>query len=72
MTKEFEYMKEGLSTDLADFLMNDYSLSIVKALDTLYDSDTYSKICEPASGLFYQGSRYVYSYLQQELRDGRP
>lgn len=70
MTKEFKYQKEGLTSDLVQFLMQDYGLDIQTALETLYDSDTYSKICDPATGLYFQGSRYVYSYLQNEIQTG--
>lgn len=70
MTKEFKYQKEGMTSDIVQFLMHDYGLDMQKALETLYDSDTYSKICDPATGLYFQGSRYVYSYLQNELQTG--
>ncbi len=70
MTKEFKYMKEGLASDIVQFLMKDYNLDLQMALSTLYDSDTYSKISDPSTGLYYQGSRYVYSYLQNELKTG--
>lgn len=70
MTKEFKYLKEGLASDIVQFLMKDYNLDIHTALNTLYDSDTYSKISDPFTGLYFQGSRYVYSYLQNELKTG--
>lgn len=70
MTKEFKYLKEGLATDIVQFLMRDFGLDMKTALATLYDSDTYSKICNPATGLYFQGSRYVYSFLQHELKTG--
>lgn len=70
MTKEFKYQKEGMTSDIVQFLMHDYGLDMQTALETLYDSDTYSKICDPATGLYFQGSRYVYSYLQNELQTG--
>ena len=70
MTKEFKYLKEGLTSDIVQFLMKDYNLDIHTALSTLYDSDTYSKISDPSTGLYFQGSRYVYSYLQNELKTG--
>lgn len=70
MTKEFKYLKEGLTSDIVQFLMKDYNLNIQTALRTLDDSDTYSKISDPSTGLYFQGSRYVYSYLQNELKTG--
>lgn len=70
MTNEFKYLKEGLTTDLAEFLISDYNVDLKNALDILYGSDTYSKICNPETGLYFQGSKYVYTYLQNELQTG--
>ncbi|MDE5850333.1 MAG: hypothetical protein K2H38_09345 [Muribaculaceae bacterium] len=70
MTKEFKYLKEGLASDIVQYLMADYNLDMRSALGVLYDSDTYSKISDPATGLYFQGSRYVYSFLQNELKTG--
>lgn len=63
-------MKEGLSADLIEFLITDFNLDMESALATLYDSDIYAKICDPASGLYYRGSLYVYTYLKNELQTG--
>lgn len=70
MTKEFKYLKEGLTSDLIQFLIKDYEIDLQTALSTLYESDTYSKISDPSTGLYFQGSRYVYTYLQNELQNG--
>lgn len=70
MTKEFKYLKEGLAADLIQFLMKDYEVDLQTALSTLYESDTYTKISDPSTGLYFQGSRYVYTYLQNELQNG--
>lgn len=70
MTNEFKYLKETMASDLIKYLIKDYNLDMHTALSTLYDSDTYSRICDPATGLYFQSSRYVYSYLQSELRKG--
>lgn len=72
MTKEFKYLKEGLTTDIVEFLIQDNNLDLQSALNTLYESDTYSKISDPSTGLYFQGSRYVYTYLKNELQTGLP
>lgn len=69
-TNEFKYLKEGIASDLVELLMADNNLDLNKALDTLYESETYSKVCNPATGLYYQSSKYVYTYLQTELQTG--
>lgn len=65
---DFKYMKEGMAADLAAILVNDYGMSPVQALDVLYNSETYAKLSNPATGLYYQSSLYVFSILQDELR----
>lgn len=70
MTTEFKYLKEGLVTDLAEFIMKDYALDMDTALELLYTSDTFAKVNDPATGLYFQGSKYVYTYLLDELKRG--
>lgn len=71
MSKEFEYMKEALAVDLADFLIRDFGVTTASALSILYNSDTYSKLCNPLTGLYYQSPGYVYSFLKTELDTGQ-
>jgi hypothetical protein len=68
--EEFEYMKEALTTDLAELLVNNYHMSAIEALDVLYTSDTYAKLRDPQTGLYFQSSLYVYSLLENELATG--
>jgi hypothetical protein len=64
---DFNYMKEAMATDLAELLTKDFDMSIIEALDTLYGSETYIKLCNPQTGLYFQSSLYVYSFLKNEL-----
>lgn len=68
---EYKYLKESVATDLAELLMTDYKLNYQEALSTLYESDLYSKLCDPATGLYFRSSYYVYSFLQDELNKGK-
>ena len=65
---EFEYLKEVIATDLAELLVKDYQMSVSEALDTLYTSDTYAKLCDPRTGLYFQSSLYVYLFLKNEIK----
>lgn len=67
----FKYLKEGVTTDLVELLIKDYRLDMQSALTTLYESDTYAKLSDPSTGLYFQSSLYIYSYLQEELRTGK-
>lgn len=70
-TCDFNYMKEAISADLAELLAQDFEMTITEALDALYDSETYTKLCDPATGLYYQSTQYIYSFLKNELTTGQ-
>ena len=67
---EFKYMKEGLTIDLVELLMKDFNLDYKEAMGVLYDYDLYAKLSDPATGLYFQSSLYVYSFLKSELQKG--
>lgn len=67
MSDAMQFQVECLSTELVEMLMDRYGWGMKQALDELYASDTFKKICDPACGLYYEGAVYVFSYLQQEL-----
>lgn len=69
---DFKYMVEALAADIAELLSNDFGMSVSEALDTLYNSDTYAKLINQATGLYFQSTQYVYSFLKNELATGRP
>lgn len=71
MNNGFEYMKEAMTTDLAELLSKDYNISIIESLDILYSSETFSKLSDPNTGLYFQSSLYVYSILKNELTTGK-
>ncbi len=66
--EEFQNMKEEIVKDMIVFRMEETGCSMQQALDEVYRSRLFEKLCDPASGLYFQSSRYVYSYLQDELR----
>jgi|GEM_PF-4254454 len=42
---DFDYMLEGMTRDLAVMLMERRKMPMTDALDTLYNSETYEKLC---------------------------
>ena len=64
---DFNYMKEALATDLAELLAKDFDMTITETLDALYSSETYTKLCNPNTGLYFQSTLYVYSFLKNEI-----
>lgn len=66
-----KYLTEAMSAEIAELLTKDFEMNIPEALDTLYNSDTYAKLSNPATGLYFQSTLYVYSFLKNELMYGK-
>lgn len=67
---QIEIMKEDMSEELIKLLMSNWHYSMDDAMDILYNSDTFSRLEDTHTGLYYQSPGYVYSYLNQELSTG--
>jgi hypothetical protein len=52
-------------------LMDERGMSLHEALDTVYNSETYAKLTDSTTGLYFQSPVYIYSYLDRELTTGR-
>lgn len=68
---DIKYMTEAIIADLAELLSADMGSDIAETLDIIYNSDTYSRLMNPGSGLYFQSSLYVYSFLKNEMTTGR-
>lgn len=68
---DFEYQIECTTRDLADRLVGDFSMTVPKALRVVYNSETYEKLINPKTGLYFQSPLYVYDFLKNEVLTGR-
>lgn len=64
---EFQNMKEMIVKDLISRLMEERGITMQEAFDLVYQSRLFEKLNNPNTGLYFQSSGYVYSYLQDEL-----
>ena len=64
---EFQNMKEEIVKDLIARLMDERGFSMQEAFDLVYNSRLFEKLNDPKTGLYFQSSGYVYSYLQEEI-----
>ena len=64
---EFQNMKEEIVKDMIARLMDERNLSMHDAFDAVYTSRLFEKLNNPKTGLFFQSSGYVYSFLSDEL-----
>jgi len=64
-------MKLDMVKSLALLLMDsDSQITIEEALSTVLNSDTYQRLQKDSTGFYYQSPRYVYAFLQNELKTG--
>ena len=70
MSKE-TFMIEEMVRELALRLMDECGFTMKKALDTVYNSETYAKVLDLRTGLFSQSTAYVYSILETEILTGK-
>ncbi len=69
---EIEEMKADIVKELANMLMsNDANISMEQALEYVFNSETYQKLLDNKTQLYYQSAGYVMSYLQNELLTGK-
>ena len=70
MNDDIQFQIECVSAALVNMLMDTYGWDLKKALDELYLSETYKRLCNPACGLYYESPVYVFSYLKNEMETG--
>jgi len=68
---KIKFLIDSLVEDMAKYLMEEKSLSLIYALDTVYNSQTYEKITDLSTGLYFQSSDYNYNLLQHEMKYGK-
>ena len=66
-----QLLRDELSVEIAGFLVDDYKYSSEEAIDVLYTSETFDRLQDDATGLYYQSPGYVFSFLQNELKTAR-
>ena len=64
---EVTCMIEELVKELTLRLMDERGMTMKQALDTIYNSETYTKLLDDRTGLFSQSTVYVYSILETEM-----
>ncbi len=70
-SNDITFMINCIATDITGFLMADYGKSLEESLNVLYDSETFQKLSNPDTGLYFQSSRYVYQFLKNEIETGK-
>lgn len=62
-----EQLMEYITQDIVVLLMNDRQLDIDEAMSVFYKSNVFEKLHNEDTGLYLEGSLYVYDLLKNEL-----
>lgn len=65
-----EQLMEYITQDIVAFLVDDRGLDYAEAMRLFYTSETYEKILDEETGLYLEGSAYLYDILKTELEHG--
>ena len=68
---QIKMMQEDMYAELIQILMEKYGYTLEKAMDTLYNSETFARLQNADTGLYYQSPGYVYSFLENEMTTGK-
>lgn len=68
--KIFEFLKEGMTADLVNMLIEKLDMTIEEALDALFTSETFSRLSVKETGFYFQSPKYVFTFLEDELKHG--
>lgn len=71
MNKRMQYLVEGITKDIIAYLMEDSGCDLPTVLKEFYNSETFAKLSDEATGLYVESSSYVYEILKVELSMGR-
>ena len=69
--EQIQLLKDDLCVELAGYLVDDFHYTPQEAIDVLYTSETFDRLQDNDTGLYYQSAGYVYSFLQNELTKAR-
>ena len=71
MNNEQKFLIDCIIDDTARYLIEDQGITIIEALDIIYNSQFYEKLMDLDTGLYYQASPYSYEYLKHEMKYGK-
>ena len=64
---QIKMMQEDMYADLIQILMEEYGYTLEKAMETLNNSETFARLQNADTGMFYQSPGFEYSFLSNEL-----
>lgn len=69
MTNQQQEMIEYTTQEVIGYLIEDKGITIEQAMEQFYLSDTFDKLNDVETGLYLEGSTYVYELLKREIQN---
>lgn len=70
MSKQ-DQLIEYITDDVVSFIMEDFKVPILEAMQRLYTSETFSKLNNIETGLYLESPTYIYEIYKSEKENGR-
>ena len=69
MTNQQQEMIEYTTQEVVCYLMEDNGFSMEQAMEQFYLSEVFEKLHDTETGLYLDGSAYVYEMLKREMQN---
>lgn len=69
MTNQQQEMIEYTTQEVIGYLMEDNGITMEQAMGQFYMSDTFDKLSDVETGLYMDGSSYIYELLKREIQN---
>ena len=69
MTNQQQEMIEYTTQEVIGYLIEDNGITMEQAMGQFYMSDNFEKLSDVETGLYLDGSSYVYELLKREIQN---
>ena len=66
-SEQIQLLKDELTVELTEWLMEKFGYSSTEAIDVLYTSETFDRLPNTSTGFYYQSVGYIASFLENEI-----
>ena len=71
MTNQQQEMIEYITQEVIGYLIEDNKITMEQTMEMFYMSDTFEKLSDVETGLYLEGSTYVYELLKREFKTNK-
>lgn len=71
MSEKTEMMADMVKNLALLLIEQNNELTVEQALSEVFNSDTYQKVMDERTLFYYQSPKYVFAFLEEELKQGK-